>query len=428
VTAQAGEFVLAVSLIQPGPTTAAKSGASTGSLRPAEDRARDAQAEQFQGVLAAMQLVSGIQSTSESGSTALPEDALFEDPGARSPDAPQTADHAEAPEDGRRHDARRGERTADQNSGQQHDVPGVVTVKAKPVEPAGTAVATRSEASLTSAGPAPDRAQANVATDGATQPAGHVRPAAMQQAAATSPLVANTAGVQLRDLSAGARGAESPARQVAQILGAARGGESSESTAAPGGAALRQPVAASPRNQSPGRDAQSDLSLSQGRSDGETGEIESAERTPFEKLIRSARTQVGSRVSSARLVLDPPELGRLDVQVRMEAGRVSIGVKTETPEARELLKLRGDELKTALEQHGLHVERFDVTLESDGAVASFGDRGYGSGNSRPEERQGNREGAGRSGAAGAVAAGESGTLVVDAATSLDPSRRLDIRV
>jgi len=72
------------------------------------------------------------------------------------------------------------------------------------------------------------------------------------------------------------------------------------------------------------------------------------------------------RYSTARVLLDPPDLGRVHVQVSVTGDRVEIGVQTESEEARQLVSQRAVQLKSALEQQGMIVDRFDVTTNSSG--------------------------------------------------------------
>lgn len=165
-----------------------------------------------------------------------------------------------------------------------------------------------------------------------------------------------------------------PAQQVARILAGSRveAAESPRAIEAGGNTGgprpsrsddrtAKQPTTpdeASPRNESPSSSA---------------GEKADAARrsTPFDELVRSIRLNAGHRHSSARLQLEPKELGRLDVEVRMVGDDAEITVRTETPAARLLVRERGAELTTALERHGIHVERFEVTSgpPGDGAYA-----------------------------------------------------------
>lgn len=84
----------------------------------------------------------------------------------------------------------------------------------------------------------------------------------------------------------------------------------------------------------------------------------------FERLVRSIRLQVGERHSTARMQLDPPELGRMRVNVHFHGDAVELEVRTASEAAREVVAGRADELKLALEQQGVRVQRFDVLVES----------------------------------------------------------------
>lgn len=92
---------------------------------------------------------------------------------------------------------------------------------------------------------------------------------------------------------------------------------------------------------------------------------EETRSTPFAQLVRLMRSQAG-RQSSARVMLEPPQLGRIHVRVKMLGDRVEVGVETETASAKELLSGRADRLKSALEQQGMIVDRFDINTNATG--------------------------------------------------------------
>ena len=151
------------------------------------------------------------------------------------------------------------------------------------------------------------------------------------------------------------------ARQVAEILSTGRVGEvespravglSERADGARQGAANRRgtPSAA-------GREA------SGNSSSRAAGETPTTARMEFDQLIRALRLRTGLRNSSARLHLQPPELGRIQVDVRMTGNELRIAVQTETTEARNLLAQRAASLTTALEQWGLNVERLEISVD-----------------------------------------------------------------
>lgn len=88
---------------------------------------------------------------------------------------------------------------------------------------------------------------------------------------------------------------------------------------------------------------------------------DTSQRSAFDSLVRSMRMQVGSNRSTVRLRLEPPELGWMRIEARVEGSRVQLFVQTETARGGELLRSRVAELQAALEQHGLRIDRFELT-------------------------------------------------------------------
>lgn len=158
-----------------------------------------------------------------------------------------------------------------------------------------------------------------------------------------------------------------PARQVATILSVGRADEvesirtmtSSSSVSDP-----RQSWAERDPSESPSASRKNDASPTERQSDGNDARVGDVRKTAFDQLVRSIRLQIGSRHSSARLQLEPPELGRLHVFVRVDGERLRVDVRTETAAARDLVSKRAVQLAAALERQGIAVERFEVTAES----------------------------------------------------------------
>jgi len=77
----------------------------------------------------------------------------------------------------------------------------------------------------------------------------------------------------------------------------------------------------------------------------------------------------------ARLELFPPELGRLDIEVRVENGEVSVVGKLENPQAYQDILKEAPVIKTHLEELGLKVKELVFTLTSgDANLPYHGDR------------------------------------------------------
>jgi len=85
------------------------------------------------------------------------------------------------------------------------------------------------------------------------------------------------------------------------------------------------------------------------------------------RLVRTARLMVRTNGGSARVVLEPPSLGtvRLDITVRDRV--VLADVQTQTREAANLVARHVGLLRQALERQGLTVERVDVAAEESSA-------------------------------------------------------------
>lgn len=96
-----------------------------------------------------------------------------------------------------------------------------------------------------------------------------------------------------------------------------------------------------------------------GRSSGASG-TGPTRRADFEQLVRLVRMNLGNRDSSATLRLDPPELGRIKVDVRMSADVLHLRVEVDNPHARELLSERVEHLSEALRAHDIRMERFEI--------------------------------------------------------------------
>lgn len=220
---------------------------------------------------------------------------------------------------------------------------------------------------------------------------------------------------------------ESVAARVGQVLGASRVG-GAEQVRAPQGAAPATDTR--PQSQSPRHPAATTRSA---RAPGgpHAPLMESTDKTtkPFDALVRSIRLQTGSRRSSARMHLNPPELGRVLIDVRMEAERLHVDVRTETAEAARLMHDRAAQLRTALAQSGIIVERFEVDAQpSDvGSDASDANGSFGASSDHHAEPRAEQAPASRH-----VDTGESmdseQTESAEDEFSVVAERRLDVRI
>ena len=94
------------------------------------------------------------------------------------------------------------------------------------------------------------------------------------------------------------------------------------------------------------------------------------ESSPAEQVVQAARAQIGARQSQVRLQLEPPELGQVRIDVRMNGKTLQMYVQTETEQAHQLLNSRAAELRNTLQAQGLNVERLHIELRSPGQSSS----------------------------------------------------------
>lgn len=179
-----------------------------------------------------------------------------------------------------------------------------------------------------------------------------------QESMASPPIVGNAALTQMNPASA-----PSVAQQVGELLGGTRVGDVDPGQAASPASSTGDARANTPAQKSPVGTRPDESRMTEAPS-RRPEEVETKEASAFERLVRSIRLQTGLRSSSARLQLYPPELGRVRVDVRLAGEHVEIDVRTETDAARETLAYRTHELKTALEHHGIHVDRLDVAVHA----------------------------------------------------------------
>ena len=186
--------------------------------------------------------------------------------------------------------------------------------------------------------------------DGTASPAAQCAVPSMTPVAAPLPTTAMTQSAD-------------PAPQVGKLLSTGNTPEVDSAravTSSPAADGPRSPAAQSKtaHGSSSGRGGQTRQSSRQ------AGGTDASKPSEFERLVRSIRLQTGAKNSTARMRLEPPELGRVRVDVRMAGDQVQIDVRAETDQAREVLHDRAVHLRAALEQHGIQVERLTVTADT----------------------------------------------------------------
>jgi hypothetical protein len=88
-----------------------------------------------------------------------------------------------------------------------------------------------------------------------------------------------------------------------------------------------------------------------------------APASPVDRLTQVLSSSVTPRSSFLRLQLEPPELGQLRIEVRMNQDVLSMRVQAETSAVKGLIEERMGELKAAMHQQGIRVDRVDVDVK-----------------------------------------------------------------
>lgn len=121
---------------------------------------------------------------------------------------------------------------------------------------------------------------------------------------------------------------------------------------------------------------------------------DSIRRPEFARLMRMVRLNIGQKASSATIRMNPPELGRLRIDVQMQNDQLSIRVETDNPQSRSLFAQRADELIESLRSQQINVDRVEVTVRNtpmESAVAAVEARRSGASESKSSNRSGPTE-------------------------------------
>jgi flagellar hook-length control protein FliK len=78
------------------------------------------------------------------------------------------------------------------------------------------------------------------------------------------------------------------------------------------------------------------------------------------QLVQSMRMQFRDGIGEAILKLKPEHLGAVSISLRVENGGLKANVQADMPAVRQWLESQQDTLRSALADHGLRLDRFDV--------------------------------------------------------------------
>ena len=84
------------------------------------------------------------------------------------------------------------------------------------------------------------------------------------------------------------------------------------------------------------------------------------ERDMTLQIVQSMRMQFRDGIGEAVLRLKPEHLGSVSISLRVENGGLKANVQADIPAVRQWLESQQDTLRSALAEHGLRLDRFDV--------------------------------------------------------------------
>ncbi|HEY8342567.1 MAG TPA: flagellar hook-length control protein FliK [Calditerricola sp.] len=88
-------------------------------------------------------------------------------------------------------------------------------------------------------------------------------------------------------------------------------------------------------------------------------------------LLRALHMNASGQTAEVRLLLVPEQLGKVDVQLAVHNGRVTIAFAVDTSAAKEALESQIPQLRWQLEQQGLVLDKVSVTQGTSGGLAFF---------------------------------------------------------
>ncbi|NLE28318.1 MAG: flagellar hook-length control protein FliK [Phycisphaerae bacterium] len=92
------------------------------------------------------------------------------------------------------------------------------------------------------------------------------------------------------------------------------------------------------------------------------------------KIMHIIRSNLGRRQSQLTVRLDPPELGKMRVDIKVIDSNLTLTITTETEQAGQMLTNRMETLKNSLEQNGINLAKFEVVTRSENTSQNQNDQ------------------------------------------------------
>ncbi len=95
-----------------------------------------------------------------------------------------------------------------------------------------------------------------------------------------------------------------------------------------------------------------------------------AGKSNTERIARVIQAKIGKNETVARVRLDPPGMGNVNVHLRLTNNVLRVRLTTEKSHARSTLQAQSHDLRTALESHGYKIDRVDFPDANDTHASS----------------------------------------------------------
>ena len=90
------------------------------------------------------------------------------------------------------------------------------------------------------------------------------------------------------------------------------------------------------------------------------------EHAVVQQIVKAIRMQWKQGLGEARIRIEPEHLGTVHISLRVQAGAVTAVVKAENPTVQAWIETRQQELRSALDEQGLRLQRFEVLVDPEG--------------------------------------------------------------
>ena len=91
--------------------------------------------------------------------------------------------------------------------------------------------------------------------------------------------------------------------------------------------------------------------------------------------IIEAKQSMGNDFGRARIVLDPPNLGTVDLDIIVRREHVNVVMTADNASVQQILQSHADDIRAALQQQNLKIETFQVLLQDNTSGQQYGNSG-----------------------------------------------------